>query len=188
MKTLSSEICENCPVRKSDTWRRRATLIRRELRRKKISDNERRILEVLTDLTLGWERNTIAIPDHYCFEMLTGIKANHIGELLAALHRDKFIRISTVRGVATYSIREDPDPDGLNSFIWNVRSRTSLEAMAAALERIREHNDLPQLPRTESLETIANFKAGNAARNFAPAPPKFGSPHGVATGLTRRGK
>ncbi len=151
----------------ADGWRKRGMLIRRELRRHHLSERERHLAEIILDLTLGWQRESIVIPQLQCFTDLTGIGRPHVTEGIQDLHNMRIIRVITVKGQPTYSIREDSDN-------WKVKPRVSTQAMTNSINLVRDWNGLE--PLTAPLEAIANFKNGPAAKKTSAAVPESGIP------------
>lgn len=129
-------VCSDCPAKQGENWRKRAPAIRRELRRHHLSERERHLAEVILDLTFGWQKESIVIPQLQCFTDLTGIGKTHVSEGIGDLHLMRIIRVITVNGQPTYQIREDVEN-------WKVKPRVSLETMSAALSLLREVNKLP---------------------------------------------
>jgi hypothetical protein len=148
-------------------WHQRRAMIRLELRRHHLSERERHLAEIILDLTLGWERESIVIPQLQCFTDLTGIGRSHVSEGIADLHAMRIIRVVTHKGQPTYSIRLDAEN-------WKVKPRVPLAVMAGSLNLVREWNDLP--PLSEPLESIANFKKYHPAKKTGVVVPEVGFP------------
>ncbi len=166
----------------ADEWHNRRVLIRRELRRHKLSDNALRITEIILEMSLGQGLESVLIPDHDCFSGLTGIRRSHVSETLLALREMRIVRLTSRDGFPIYSIREDPDSEGLSPFDWRVQPRTTLREMERAVGMIREHNGLPPLPESRALEASENFKSGPLAQKIAPANPEGGFPSVLRNG------
>jgi len=158
-----SQDCEHCTAEANDGWRKRANILRRELRRHHLSERERHLAEFILDMTFGWARETIVIPQLQCFTDLTGISKSHVSEGIADLHAMRIIRVITEHGKPVYSVREDTDN-------WKVKPRVSTAAMANSINLVREWNDLP--PLSAPLEAIANFKVRPVTKKTAQAVPE----------------
>ena len=119
-----------------------------ELRRHQLCLTERMIAEVILDLSLGWDRPDVLIPQLKMFTSLTGISVPHVHGAIQGLHLKRIIRVVTVKGQPTYSIRTDVEN-------WKVAPRASQEAISEALSLLRELNGLvsprPENPTTETL-------------------------------------
>ena len=153
-----------------DDWRRRASEIRRELRRHHLSERERHLAEVILEMTFGWGRQSIVVPQLQCFTDLTGISKPHVSEGIADLHAMRIIRVVTVKGQPTYCIREDTDN-------WKVKPRVSVQAMANSINLVRDWNGLEAV--AAPLETIANFKGQSTAKKTRRSVPESGTPQDV---------
>jgi hypothetical protein len=169
----STKSCNHCPLRLD--WPKRRAIIRRELRRHHLSERERHLAEIILDLTLGWERETIVVPQLQCFTDLTGIGRPHVTEGIQDLHAMRIIRVIHVKGQPTYSIREDTDN-------WKVKPRVSIQAMVSSLNLVRDWNGLA--PMTEPLETLANFKNCRRAKKTKSTVPESGAPREMPVNLT----
>jgi hypothetical protein len=166
--------CPDCTLVEKDSYRSRAQLIRRELRRHHFTERERHLAEVILDLTFGWNRDTIAIPQLQCFSDLTGIGKTHVSEGISDLHLMKVIRVITEKGHPVYSIREDVES-------WKVKPRVSTQAMSNSINLVREWNGLE--PLAAPLEAIANFKNQPHARKIRSCVPESGTPADVPVNL-----
>ena len=160
-------VCSDCPAKQGEHWRKRAATIRRELRRHHLSERERHLAEVILDLTFGWQKESIVIPQLQCFTDLTGIGKTHVSEGIGDLHLMRIIRVTTVNGQPTYQIREDVEN-------WKVKPRVSESAMANSINLVREWNGLQ--PMVSPLEAIANFKNLPAAKKISSCVPESGLP------------
>jgi len=168
MKSVPApKVCSDCPVNKRDEWRKRAMTIRRELRRHHLSERERHLAEIILELTLGWQRDSIVIPQLQCFTDLTGIGRSHVTEGIQDLHNMRIIRVITAKGAPVYSIREDSDN-------WKVKPRVSTQSMISSINLVRDWNGLE--PMAEPLEAIANFKNRPAAKKISQRVPESGTP------------
>ena len=157
------QVCVDCPKHQVDVWHQRRSLVRRELRRHHLSQRELALAEIILDMTLGWTRESIIIPQLQCFTDLTGISRPHVTEGLQDLHAMRIIRIITDKGQPTYSIREDTEN-------WKVKPRVSTSAMSGSINLVREWNALAPLPAP--LEAIANFKNGPDAKKTGASVPE----------------
>ncbi len=161
------KICSDCQNRLNDGYRQRAATIRRELRRHHLSERERHLAEVILDMSFGWQRDSVIIPQLQCFTDLTGIGRTHVSEGLNDLHLMRIIRVITEKGQPTYAIREDVEN-------WKVKPRVSESAMAGTINLVREWNNLA--PLVAPLEAIENFKQLPAAKKMASGVPESGTP------------
>ena len=162
--------CVDCDHKNGNDWAKRARIVRREFRRHHLTDRERLMAEVILDLTLGWGRESIAVPDRLAFREITGITESHVSEALNDLHQMRIIRVWKVNGVPNYCIREDPDPEGQTPFNWRAKARVPVRTLANSLNRIREFNGLPPLPAP--LEAIGNFKVNLLAKKISDERPE----------------
>jgi len=165
-----AKLCSECKSRMSDQYRLRAATIRRELRRHHLSERERHLAEVILDMSFGWQRDSIIIPQLQCFTDITGIGKTHVSEGINDLHLMRIIRVVTEKGQPVYSIREDVEN-------WKVKPRVSESAMAGSINLVREWNGMK--PLVAPLEAIANFKIQAAAKKISPRVPESGLPAGV---------
>ena len=149
-------LCPHVSAPDSDAWHKRRSTIRRELRRHHLTPRELALAEIILDMTLGWQRESIVIPQLQNFTDLTGILKPHVSEGISDLHAMRIIRVITMQGKPTYSIREDTDS-------WKVKPRVSQQTMASSINLIREWNGLAPVPAP--LEAIANFKSKPSAKN-----------------------
>lgn len=101
--------CKDCPASLLNDWRQRGLKIRHELRRHKISDTERRLAEALLDITFGWSREEIMVPQLKFFCAMTGMEKPHVHDAISGLHLQRIIRVRTVAGQLHYSLREDSE-------------------------------------------------------------------------------
>jgi hypothetical protein len=181
MKAPPSEnLCPHIPPHDAhaDEWHTRRALIRRELRRHQLSDSERRVAEIILDLSLGQGLEKVIVPNLDCFKALTGIDRPHLSEAIKALREMRIVRLSSTAGAPTYAIREDPDSDGLVPFNWRVQPRMTLNEMSRSLDLVREYNSLPPLPKDHNLEALANFKNRAVTKKTAAAVPENGMTRG----------
>jgi len=165
-----AKLCSECKSRMSDQYRLRAATIRRELRRHHLSERERHLAEVILDMSFGWQRDSIIIPQLQCFTDITGIGKTHVSEGINDLHLMRIIRVVTDKGQPVYSIREDVEN-------WKVKPRVSESAMAGSINLVREWNGLQ--PLVAPLEAIANFKILPLTKKISPCVPESGLPAGV---------
>ena len=165
MKSAPDKICLDCPSHDPNDFMRRAARMRRQFRRFHLGDQNRLVADLLLDLTFGWRQESIVIPNLNCFCDLTGIGKPHITETLQELHLMRIIRIVTVKGQPTYSIREDIDR-------WQCKPRTTEADMRRSVNLIREWNGLP--PAAAVLETLANFKSRSVTKKIKSVVPDFG--------------
>lgn len=168
------KVCVECAERNADAWHKRRSTIRRELRRHHLTQRELALAEIILDMTLGWQRESIIIPQFQCFTDLTGISKSHVSEGIADLHAMRIIRVITEKGQPTYSIREDTDN-------WKVKPRVSESAMSNSINLVREWNALP--PLVSPLEAVANFKSRPTAKKIGPKVPDSGCPSDVPVNL-----
>jgi phage replication O-like protein O len=166
--TPMHKVCVDCGTHEADAWHLRRSTIRRELRRHHLSQREMALAEIILDMTMGWQRESIIVPQLQCFTDLTGISKSHVSEGIADLHMMRIIRVITDKGQPTYSIREDIEN-------WKVKPRVTERAMCNSINLVREWNALP--PLTEPLEAIANFKSGHHAKKAGAFVPKSGVPY-----------
>lgn len=162
------KVCVDCGTHEADAWHLRRAKIRLELRRHHLSQREMALAEIILDMTLGWQRESIIVPRLDCFTDLTGISKSHVSEGIGDLHMMRIIRVVTDKGQPTYSVREDIDN-------WKVKPRVTERAMSNSINLVREWNNLPVL--AAPLEAIANFKSGPHAKKAAPFVPKSGIPY-----------
>ena len=162
------------PLTLTESFHRRRANIRRELRRHHLSERDRHLAEIILDMTLGWQRPSIIIPQLQCFTDLTGIGKSHVSEGLSDLHLMRIIRLTTYKGQPVYSVREDVEN-------WKVKPRVSESAMVGSINLIREWNGMEPLPTP--LEAIANFKTGPQTMKPFPNLPESGIPKDVPIDL-----
>ena len=162
------KVCVDCKLHERDVWHLRRSKIRRELRRHHLSQREMALAEIILDMTLGWQRESIIVPRYDCFTDLTGISKSHVSEGINDLHMMRIIRVVTDKGQPTYSIREDVDN-------WKVKPRVTERSMCNSINLVREWNALP--PLVEPLEALGNFKSGPETKKGEPFVPKSGVPY-----------
>lgn len=135
-KTPLHKVCEVCPMVSLDGWRMRAARMRDELRRHKISDTERRLAEAILDITFGWGRAEVMVPELKFFSAMTGMEKPHVHEAIASLHLQRIIRVVKLKGQLHYSLREDSDN-------WKASPRELMQDRDERLNHLREVNELP---------------------------------------------
>ncbi len=114
-----------------------APLMRYEIGRFSLTDRERTLATLIVSLTLELGIANVRMPDHYSFESLTGIKANHISETLNDL--DKLMRVIIVGedcGHKVYSLNPRTET-------WQCKPRVSRNTLLEALKIIKELNGVP---------------------------------------------
>ena len=148
-ETPQRQVCVDCPARDANEWRLRGLAVRAELRRRKVLDNEMRIVEVILDKSFGWGLLSVVIPELRMFTLLTGMAEPHVHRAIEGLHLARVIRVTKVKGLATYQVRED-------FMNWQLRPRVARETIRSGVELLREINGLPPLPRVQ--EELPNFK------------------------------
>jgi hypothetical protein len=160
-------ICTHCPLvvladAKPCAFRDAALMVRHELLRFKLGDQNRTMAILI--LSLSWDEGIAAvrIPKLDVFEQLTGLSSNHISETLDELTMQRVLQVTTTPDGKLYSINP-------NSGTWQATPRKPRATMLENLNLVREINGV-----SRQTEAQLNFKFEAITHFFAVKHPESG--------------
>jgi len=162
-----------------DDWHFRGARLLVDLLRHDLTPREFKIAEVILQLTYGWKRETVIIPELRYFEKLTDIGTSDVTKVLKSLHRRRVIRVQRSGGFIVYGLNPDAE-------VWKAMPWATTAEIVHTQNTLREVNGLEPLlmdsdspvsffkkePRTDSGRRTGNLPVGK------PTGERVGSPKG----------